>query len=294
MRTTTRRRNRLRSASNMPQRWSPPTTFVVLAVGLLIGLALGFSNRMFDQSVSLQQHYLLLVSDLYAQGMPLANVRDRMLSVGYANPSVAVGGAADQLARSPDPVSQHESEQLRQFANALLAGPGSPTAAATQPVTQAAARPTSIAPSPTRAVTAVAVVVPTSTATSVPTKSPVPTLSARTTSQTPVPEVVAAPPTPTATPAPPTPRPTPKATAAPAKPGVIHTADGKSAVLRTGASVKTTAVAVLPDGAKILVYGSMAGEALEPPDATWYHVVYNGKQGYVYSKQVKIVGSFPT
>jgi len=292
MRTTNQRRNRLRSATGAQERWRPPRTFVVLAVGLLIGLALGISNRASNRSASVQQHYLLLVSDLYAQGVPLANVRDRLLAVGYANPVVAVLSTADQLARLPDSLSQQEADQLHQFAKALAAGPKSPTTVVTQPVSQTGAGPTPtvLSPTPAEASVAVAVVVPTSAATPVPSESPVPTITAETTSPTTVPRVVAPPLPPTATPAPPTPRPPPEATAASAKLGVVHTTGGKPAVLRAGAWTKTTAVAVVPDGAKIEVYGSMDGEALNPPDATWYHVVYNGKQGYLYSKQLKLEG----
>ncbi len=98
---------------------------VVLAVGVAFGLVLGFSNRLSNQPANVQQHYMLLVSDLYAQGVPLAAVRDRLVSLGYSNPSVAVLAIADQLARAPDRVSQQEADQLHQFAEALVAGPDS-------------------------------------------------------------------------------------------------------------------------------------------------------------------------
>ena len=271
----------------MTERWRPPLTFVVLAVGLLIGLALGISNRASGQSTSIQHHYLLLVSDLYAQGAPLTSVRDRLLSVGYTSPSTAALTAADQIARSSDTVSQREADQLQQFAKALVATPASSTAVVAQPVGQTQAGPTSIAQSPTAVATSVAAVVPMDTATPIPSPSPVPTLAAVVNSPTTVPDVVPPPPAPpTAPPA----LPTPKATAAPAKPGVILATGEARVVLRSGASSKTTAVASIPNGTKVLVYGSLAGEALTPPEATWYHVVYNGKQGYVYAKQLKVGG----
>src|SRR5438552_15283312 len=79
-------------------------------------------GRIFDQSASLQEHYMLLASDLYAQGVAVAGVHDRLVKVGYSIPSVAVVGVADQLAMSGDKVKQQEADQLHQFAAALAAG----------------------------------------------------------------------------------------------------------------------------------------------------------------------------
>jgi Bacterial SH3 domain len=290
MRTTPRRRARLRSAQGATDRWKPPTTLIVVVVGLLVGLALGIGTRVADRAANVEQHYLLLVSDLYAQGVPLADVRARLLAVGYAQPSIAVLGAADALARSPDALSQQEAAQLHQLAAVLLAGPESPTTVAPQPVTQPVVGTTSIVLAPTPDPAAEVGIVPTGYVSPVPSESPGPTTTAETPGPTTVSDVVAPPPLPTATLAPPTPQPTPKATAAPAKPGRVRTVGGTPAILRAGASTKTTAVAVVPNGATISVYGSLDGEAPEPPVATWYHVVYNGKPGYLYAKQLKVGG----
>lgn len=274
MKTTTRRRNRLRSAQYQTERWKPSATLVVLMLGLIFGLALGLSNRLFNRSADVQQHYMLLVSDLYAQGVPLAAVRDRLVSLGYSNPSVAVLAVADQLARSHDKVSQQEADQLHQFAEALVAGPDSENAATAPGTTPVATTVPTVVP----AVLAPAV---TATPTPAPTEAPTPTALLEANPGTDLPSS----PTPTAAPSPP-----PQPTAAPAKPGVIHTSGHQPAILRSGPTTKSTAVAVVPDGAKVQVYGSVRGEALEPPEARWYHVVYNGRAGYLYVKLVQVGG----
>lgn len=284
MRSTTRRRNRLRSAQYSAERWKPPATFVVLAVGLVFGLALGLSNRLSDQSANIQQHYMLLVSDLYAQGVPLAAVRDRLVSLGYSNPSVAVLAIADQLARAPDRVSQQEADQLHQFAEALVAGPDSQVLAQGTAQVAPTFAPTPAAPPSTTP--AVAVVAPTSTVTPAPTDQPTATSEAQSNPQVNT-QVGTSPPPPTATPEPPPP---PKATAAPERNGVVQTAGRQPALLRAAPTAKSSAVAVIPDGAKVQVYGTADGQMVDAGDPHWYHVVYNGHAGYLYNKLVRVGG----
>ncbi len=280
MRSTTRRRNRLRSVHYGTERWKPPTTIVVLAVGLVCGLALGLSNRLSDQSASIQQHYMLLVSDLYAQGVPLASVRDRLVSLGYTNPSVAVLAVADQLAHSQDSVSQQEADQLHQFAEALVAGPDSEATGQSQPALAPTAGPPSATAAPSTPVSEAAA--PTATVTPVPTEEP-------TTAPTATVETAE-----TAPPASPSPRPTvpppPRATAAPEKSGVVHGVNHQPVLIRALPTTKSSAVVVAPDGAKISVYGLARGEAIDPGENRWYHVVYNGRQGYLYYKFVQVGG----
>ena len=224
---------------------------------------------------------MLLVSDLYAQGVPLATVRDRLVSLGYSNPSAAVLAVADQLAHASDRVSQQEADQLHSFAEALVAGPDSQVLA--QSTEQAV--PT-LAPGPTTppaSTPAPAVVAPTSTVTPAPTDQPAVTNGAQPNPQTNAqPEVAPSPPT--ATPAP------PKATAAPAKSGVVHTTGRQPALLRANPTSKAAAVVVIPDGAKVQVYGTADGQAVDAGDPRWYHVVYNGHGGYLYNKLVQVGG----
>ena len=284
MRTTNRRRSRLRSAQYTTERWKPPMMFVVLAVGVAFGLALGLSNRLSRQPSNVQEHYMLLVSDLYAQGVPLATVRDRLVSLGYTNPSAAVLAVADQLAHASDRVSQQEADQLHNFAEALVAGPDSQVLA--QSTVQVA--PT-LAPAPTNppaSTPAPAVVAPTSTVTPAPTDQPTATSDSQSNPQANAqPDVAST--QPTATPVPPPP---PKATAAPAKSGVVHTTGRQPALVRASPTSKAAAVVVIPDGAKVQVYGTADGQAVEAGDPRWYHVVYNGHGGYLYNKLVQVGG----
>ena len=122
MRTTIRRRSRLRSSQYATERWRPSPSVAVVAVGLLLGLALGFRGRLADHTIQVQQDYMLLVSDLYFQGSPLAGVRDRLIKTGFPDASLAVVGVADQLSSSSDKVKQQEADQLHQFAEALASG----------------------------------------------------------------------------------------------------------------------------------------------------------------------------
>src|SRR5712692_7971347 len=122
MRTATRRRSRLRSSNYATERWRPSPSVVVVAVGLILGLTFGFRGKLADRSALVQQDYMLLVSDLYFQGSPLASVRDRLLKLGFSDASLAVVQTADQLSSSPDKVKQQEADQLHQFAEALASG----------------------------------------------------------------------------------------------------------------------------------------------------------------------------
>lgn len=288
MRTTTRRRNRLRSTHYGTERWKPPLALAVLAVGVVLGVILGLSNRPGGQAESIQQHYMLLVSDLYAQGAPITSVHDRLVSVGYSNPSVAVLAVADQLAQSSDKVSQEEATQLHQFAQALVAGPASE--ATVVGGAEKGASPPAAKPSPPASTPVPVVAVPTQTPTTAPTIVPSPTVIDQPTVE---PTVTPSPPQPTATTAPPPPTATPvnpTATAAPRKAGTVQTSGNSSAILRKIPWTKSPAVATIPDGAQIDVYGIAHGEELQHGEDRWYHVVYKGHAGYLYYPLVHLGG----
>jgi hypothetical protein len=241
--------------------------------GLLFGLALGVRGRVFDQSASLQEHYMLLASDLYAQGVAVAGVQERLLRVGYANPSVAVVGVAEQLATSSDKVKQQEADQLHQFAAALAAAPDQTNAGPT-----ARPDPTAISP-PTSTVAAayslaeVAPVVPTV----------IPTMA----------ELVSASPTaiPASTPAQPVAAAaTPAVVASSGKTGVIKTENRIPVYLRKDPTTKGAVVAVVPSGATVEIKGVVTGLAVDPAENHWYKVAFGGKSGYIYSKYVQAGG----
>jgi hypothetical protein len=273
MKATTRRRARLRSAHYPAERWRPSAALVVLAVGLIVGAAFGLRGRLFDRSASLSEHYVLLVSDLYAQGAPLPTVRDRLVGVGYSNPADVVLQMANHLLASSDKVQQQEGDQLHQFAEALVAGAATdaaPTAIVQQPATTDAA---TLVATPTVAV---------------PTPTPVP------------PTLTALPSPPALTPVPPTPEPQPATNPAPAvtaptpapgaKSGTIHTNDRQPAIMRRDPNSKATALAIIPYGATVSLFSIIQGETIDPGESRWWHAKYNGRDGYIYYKLVQTGG----
>ena len=287
MRPTSRRRNRLRSAqSSTVERWKPSAVFVVLAFGVLLGLGWGLRGRIFNQAASLQEHYMLLVSDLYAQGVPLGDVRSRLVTLGYQNPSVAVLAIADQLAASHDQLKQQEASQLHEFAAALVAASGNDQTAAAvtvQPVpTVTAASTATTAAGPAAAVVS-AVQTPQvapssaasanapSTASSAPAN---PSASVAASAAPPAAKVDS----------------TPAAVPVGAHVGVVHTNDRSPAIIRREANIKSTAVAIAPFGARVDVLGTVRGQAVEPGETRWYHISYGGHQGYMYYTLLQVGG----
>ncbi|HEX5414984.1 MAG TPA: hypothetical protein VFZ25_04905 [Chloroflexota bacterium] len=288
MKTNTRRRARLRSSQYTSERWKPSPLLIVLVAGLLCGLVLGVRTGTSGNGDSVQEHYLLLVSDLYAQGAPLTTVRDRLKSVGYANPAASVLAVADSLAASHDPVQQQEADQLRQFSDALAVGDARArsTTVATVSATTQAATPTDLPASPTTAPLALVTTGPAATDTPAPAVTPTPDNAPPT----------AAPannPAPAANPVPT--RPPPTATSKPASTtglptGKVVSSDHKPVTVRQSATTKSVAVAVAPDGATVYVKGIVKGEAVLPGGTNWYHVIYNGHEGYIYGTLVKVGG----
>src|SRR5258708_27673704 len=182
MRNSARRRSRLRSSQPLIERWKPSPSVAIVVVGLVLGLALGFRGRFNNQTNQVQQDYMLLLSDLYYQGTPLAAVRDRLLKIGFADASLAVVQTADQLSSSPDKIQQQEADQLHQFGEALARGAdrnapppvvAKPTAAA-QPGVTTADVPTAVT-QPAPSVVTTPVPIPTNIPTVVAPPSPVST-----------------------------------------------------------------------------------------------------------------------
>lgn len=289
MKTNTRRRARLRSSQYTSERWKPSPLLIVLVAGVLCGLVLGIRSGTSGNGDSVQEHYLLLVSDLYAQGAPLTTVRDRLQSVGYANPAASVLAVADSLGASHDPVQQQEADQLRQFSDALAVGDARTRAssAATVPATTQAATPTDVPTSPTTAPLALVTTAPAATDTPAPAVTPTPDNA---------PPPTAAPvsnPAPATNPAPASPPPT--ATPRPASTnglptGKVVSSDHKPVTVRKSATTESPAVAVASDGATVYVKGIVKGEAVLPGGTNWYHVIYNGHEGYIYGTLVKVGG----
>lgn len=234
---------------------------------------------------SVQEHYLLLISDLYAQGAPLTTVRDRLVSVGYANPAASVLAVADSLGASHDPVQQQEADQLRQFSDALAVGAARTSASvvATVPATVAAATPTDVPTTPTTAPLALVAATAAPTDTPAPAVTPTPDNSPPPTA-TPAPasNPVVSPPPPTATPRP--------ATTSGLHTGKVVSSDNKPVTIRASATTKSVAVAAVPVGATVQVKAIVKGEAVLPGGTNWFQVIYNGHQGYIYGTLVKLGG----
>ena len=272
MTSTSRRRTRLRSNQSALERWKPTPSILVVVAGLLLGLALGMRGRIFDQSASLQGHYLLLASDLYAQGVAVAGVHDRLVKVGYSIPSVAVVGVADQLAMSGDKVKLQEADQLHQFAAALAAGADQANAVPT-----ARADPTAIQPASTvvaaYSIADVAPVAPTT----IPAVAEAVSVSPPTVLATTPAFPVGAPPT-TAV------------VATSGKTGVIKTENRIPVYLRKDSNTKSAIVSVVSSGATVEIKGVVTGQAVEPAESHWYKVTVGGKSGYIYSKYVQAGG----
>jgi|GEM_PF-5203935 len=281
MKTSNRRRSRLRSSQYASERWMPSPMIILLAVGVVCGIFLGLRSRLSGSTDSLQEHYLLLVSDLYAQGAPLTSVHDRLVSVGYANPAAGVLAVADQLASSHDTVKQQEADQLRQFSDALAVGDqrgNVATVSTVQPATS-----TVIPTSPTTAPLALLTATPAATDTPAP-------------AETPTPQVVVPPvPADNSSAGNPAPAPTPVRAIAPVstagtKKGTVQSADHQPVIVRSQPNTKSAAVAVAPNGATVYVKAIVKGEAVLPGGTNWFQVIYNGHEGYIYGTLVKVGG----
>jgi hypothetical protein len=240
---------------------------------LFLGLALGFRGRLADHTAQVQQDYMLLASDLYFQGSPLTAVHDRLIKVGFPDPSLAVVGAADQLSSSPDKVKQQEADQLHQFAEALASGVdrNAPPAITIKPLSTTLPAPTTVA-LPTATVVAVAAAqaaaIPTDVAVAAPdTGAQAPAQPAATASAG------------VAT-----------AAATGAHTGIIRSTDQKPVFLRKDPSTKGKAVASMPYGATVTIKNTVQGTAVDAGNSKWYQVVYGGIPGYVYSSLVQVGG----
>jgi hypothetical protein len=235
-------------------------------------MAVGLRGRLANQSSQVQQDYMLLLSDLYYQGAPLASVRDRLLKLGFPDASLAVVQTADQLSSSPDKVKQQEAEQLHQFAESLASGVDRNATPIVAGVVPTAAADVTSGTGPTAVATMVPAVV--LTAITAPTDVPAAVAAAITTT---APAATAAP-TPATRPSPGT------------RTGTIVSADQKPVFLRHDPSTKSKAVASMPVGATVEIKSTVVGTTVNPGDNHWYRVTYGSIDGYVYSQFVQVGG----
>jgi hypothetical protein len=275
-------------------RTEPPDRQPVLIVGaLVLGLVVGLiaMPRLFSGMDSRAESYVVLASTLYQQGESPALLRERLTSVGIAQPASAVLATAQRYAASRDRKQQHQAEALESYAKVLL----NPEAA--QPL--ASPTPGSVGPA-----------APAQTPPPAGTAGPgLPTLSTPIGARPTQPGGFVGPPgTPVAAqpslPPPGTPAPgaaspaagatgtaaaagAPAATAGPVQRGRVKPADGGSARLRKEPSQDGGTLSLIPNAAQVEVLETVRGQAIEG-ETRWLRVRYGNLTGYLWSKLVVV------
>jgi hypothetical protein len=252
---------------------------VLIAGGLIIGIvvALVAVPRLFGGTDPRVENYILLASQLHAQGENPLVLRDRLLSVGVSNPPATVLQMAQRYAQSRDRKQQHQAEALEAFGKVLL-NPPADTARPT-PTT----RPDEPSPPPT--------------ATPLPTNTPI--LLSRPGEGVPTAPALAAPSptgaarpsvTPSAGQAAPAAGATPTAAAPPAgtvQRGRIKPPDGGSARLRKDPNTTGGTLSLIPNAAQVEILEVVQGQPIEG-ESRWLRVRYGNMTGYLWSRLVAV------
>lgn len=268
--------------------WNPGLLLIVVTLGLIVGLGLGLRDQIFRGGVDRDESYLVLAATLYGQDPTpavAAELRQRLIAVGFANPSVTVLRLADRFAASRDRERQREAEGLRILGETLNVAVEAPAAAGAVSVPTVQAAPILTVPT-----TAPASPTPAPQPSAAPTAQPATGVPAPATAQPSAAAATAA----TATPAS-TPITAPSPTVAPAGPqGTIKTADRASAVLRKEPSTKSAKVAVIPFGTKVQILQTVNGKAddpgIDPRELRWYQIKWGSYTGYIYYKLIDTGG----
>jgi hypothetical protein len=285
---------------------NPAYLLIPLVLGLVLGLGIGLKDRIAGSRVDRDGNYILLASTLYGQSPSqesAAELRQRLVRLGIAEPSYTVLTLADTYSTSRDSDLQRQADGLRIFGQAL----GGVTSAQVKiPTTTSTPAPTTYAsgalplatPSPMETpgsaaarLTPSATLTPALPATSVgtPTSSIV-TLEALPTVTTTASPAVAATATPTARKATSTPTKTTGTTVN--KSATVSTGTTQNVYVRKGPATNQAIIVTVPNGSKVMVLKSVTGEAIINGSSVWYLVNWtNGSgtiiQGYVYGKLVK-------
>jgi hypothetical protein len=243
---------------------------VLIAGGLIVGIVVALVTvpKLFAGADPRVENYVLLASQLHAQGESPLLLRDRLASVGIANPAGTVLQMAQRYSQSRDRKQQHQAEALEGFGKVLM-----------NP--QAAASPT---PRPTEVVAATPTTQPFPTNTPFVLNAPapgVPTSPALGASATPG---AARPPgTPTsgsaASPA--------AATSAPAGTVQRGRINGGSARIRKDPSTTSGTLSLIPNSAQVEILESVQGQSIEG-ESRWLRVRYGNMTGYLWSKLVVV------
>jgi hypothetical protein len=241
---------------------------VLIAGGLIIGIVVALVTvpRLFGGADPRVENYVLLASQLHAQGESPVLLRDRLVSVGVANPAGTVLQMAQRYSQSRDRKQQHQAEALETFAKVLM-NPQAPSAT----------------PRPTEAP-----VVPTATPVPFATNTPfvlnapaqgVPTSPALGVASSSTPSVARPAGTPTTIAS--------SATAGTIQRGRVKPADGGSARLRKDPSTTGGTLSLIPNAAQVEVLETVQGQPIEG-ESRWLRVRYGNMTGYLWSKLVVV------
>jgi hypothetical protein len=243
---------------------------VLIAGGLIVGIVVALITvpKLFAGADPRVENYVLLASQLHAQGESPILLRDRLASVGIANPAGTVLQMAQRYSQSRDRKQQHQAETLEMFGKVLM----NPQAAA----------PT---PRPTEAVA------PTATPQPFPTNTPfvlnppaqgVPTSPALGASPT------AGQPRPAGTPTSGVSSAAPGATASvPAGTVQRGRVTGGSARLRKDPSTAGGTLSLIPNASQVEILESVQGQSIEG-ESRWLRVRYGNMTGYLWSKLIVV------
>ena len=246
--------------------WNPAHLLIALVLGLMVGVAFGLRDEIVGRGIDRDESYLVLASTLYGQDptpAAAASLRQRLVQLGFANPSLTVLKLADRFAASRDRQRQREADGLRIFGEALSAG--------VEPTAVAHSAPTAAPQS-----TGIPTVAPAAGAVTGVSTTPAPQPAATATSQ------------PAATPAA-VPATTPEAQGTPA---VTKSADKVPVRLRKEPSTQSAVVAIIPYGASVqvlrVVNGSASDPGIDPKELRWYQVKWGSYTGYIYYKLIAV------
>ena len=244
---------------------------VLIAGGLIVGIvvALIAVPRLVGGSDPRVENYVLLASQLHTQGESPMLLRDRLVSVGIANPAGTVLQMAQRYGQSRDRKQQHQAEALETFGKVLM----NPQAASPTP------RPTELAVVPTATV----VPFPTNTpfvlnapAQGVPTSAPLGAPAA-------TPSAARA----VGTPASGTAAPAAAAPAGTVQRGRIKPPDGGSARMRKDPTTTGGTLSLIPNAAQVEILETVQGQSIEG-ESRWLRVRYGNMTGYLWSKLVVV------
>ncbi|TAK23301.1 MAG: SH3 domain-containing protein [Chloroflexota bacterium] len=259
-------RARIRNETDSPGR-EPIIMFGLLGVGVVAAMVLfpRFSSGI-DTRV---ENYVLYAGQLHAQGESPLVLRDRLMSVGIAQPATTVLDMAQRYAGSRDQKQKHNAEMLDAFGKVLL-NPAPP-----------------VVPTPT----SVAISSVVSESTALPAESPA----------TPTAVVLNQPergvPTPTAAPRPSSTSSSAGSASAPFTgpgPGIVKPGDNGSVRLRTDASTSGKSLASIPPGTPVDLLESIQGQSIDN-ESRWFKLRVRTSDGqyltgYMLSKYIVVGG----